>query len=614
MFLRMFAEELYLKKAYIIMGFFFMMVPFVYGQQIANIDSLEAVYSKKNLKTNEKLNILRTLSRDHNNPQKKLEYSDELITLATAVDSTYYLYDAYIQKGNALRLKSDLTKALETFLIAARIATKTNNTKDLALTNVTIADAYSVMGNHENAIDYYNKGITMLRAIKTDSINLASALLNAGDEYLNAKKYDQALTYFFESSLICKKVNFRIGAAYNIGNIGTVYAEQGKDDLAKANINEAIKILEEENDFYPIAVYLTYMADIYIKHKDWKLAQGYAESSLLLAKKYQLKDQISEANLRLSTVNEAIGNTSKALDFYKNHIAYKDSVNNIVSVQKMANLRTEFEVDKKQVEVDLLNEQKKNQRFVAYGIGAALIVTVILAFGLFRRTKYIEKTRKIIEQERNRSDELLHNILPEETAIELKEEGSVQAKKFESVTVLFTDFKGFTHFAENLPPEELVRSVDFYFSKFDEIMDTYQLEKIKTIGDAYMCVGGLPFPSNDHAERMAKAAFDILEFVNEAKRMHSVNESRFEVRIGMHTGPVVAGVVGTKKFTYDVWGDTVNIASRMETSSEPGKINISESTYQLLKDKYDCTYRGEVTVKNRSAMKMYYLEKPKHTT
>ncbi len=604
----------YLKKAYVLIGFFFITSTVGFSQESTNIDSLEAVYKNKKLQTSQKLKVLRTLSRDHNNPQKKLEYSEQLILLAKAVDSTYYLYDAYMQKGNAYRITSDLTKALETFLIASKIASETNNTKDEALTNVTIADAYSVMGNHQNSVSYYNKGIEMLRELKTDSTNLASALLNAGDEYLNAKQYDTALAYFYESSLICKKINFKIGAAYNLGNIGTVYAEQGKDDLAKANINEAIKILEEEKDYYPIAVYLTYMADIYIKQEEWSLAKSYAESGLLLAKKYQLKDQLSEAYLRLATIYENLGNSKQSLQFYKEHMSYKDSVNNIESVQKMANLTTEFEIDKKQVEVDLLSAQKKNQRFIAYGISAALLVMIMLSIGLFRRTKYIQKTTKIIEAERNRSDELLYNILPEETAQELKEQGSVQAKKYESVTVLFTDFKGFTHYAENLAPEHLVKSVDFYFSKFDEIMEKYQLEKIKTIGDAYMCVGGLPYPTTDHADRMAQAAFDILAFVHEAKQMHTVNESRFEVRIGMHTGPVVAGVVGTKKFTYDVWGDTVNIASRMETNSEPGKINISESTYQLLKDKYDCTFRGEVTVKNRSAMNMYFLNQPKSIT
>jgi class 3 adenylate cyclase len=202
------------------------------------------------------------------------------------------------------------------------------------------------------------------------------------------------------------------------------------------------------------------------------------------------------------------------------------------------------------------------------------------------------------------------NILPEETALELKESGKVVAKRFESVTVLFTDFEGFTQYAENLSPEKLVESVDYYFSKFDAIIEKYDLEKIKTLGDSYMCAGGLPFETEDHAYRMILAAQEILDFVQHSNRENPFNHTRFNIRIGINTGPVVAGVVGTKKFAYDIWGDTVNIASRMESNSVPGKINISENTYALTKKAFDCEYRGEVEVKNRGMMKMYFVNNP----
>ena len=241
----------------------------------------------------------------------------------------------------------------------------------------------------------------------------------------------------------------------------------------------------------------------------------------------------------------------------------------------------------------------------------ALLLIGLLALGLFRRNKFIQRTKKIIEEEKDRSDNLLLNILPEETAKELKDSGKVLAKKFESVTVLFTDFKGFTQYSENLSPEALVETIGFYFSKFDEITEKYGLEKIKTIGDAYMCAGGLPFPTEDHAQNMVKAAFEIAAFVDETKNNENASGKIFDIRIGINTGPVVAGVVGTKKFAYDIWGDTVNIASRMESMSEPGKINISENTYALIKEDFDCEYRGEIEAKNRGKLKMYFVNSPK---
>jgi len=273
----------------------------------------------------------------------------------------------------------------------------------------------------------------------------------------------------------------------------------------------------------------------------------------------------------------------------------------------MADLRTEFEVSKKQIEVDLLHQQKKNQQIIVIAAIIALILICLLAFGMYRRYKFIRETNHIIENERNRSEKLLLNILPKETANELKLNGKVKAKRFESVTVLFTDFKGFTNYAEQLSPEVLVETIGSYFSKFDEIMEKYGLEKIKTVGDAYMCAGGLPFPTENHAFKMISAAFEIVDFVNQAKNT-AVNQG-FDIRIGINTGPVVAGVVGTKKFAYDIWGDTVNIASRMESNSAPGKINISENTYALIKEKCACEYRGEIEVKNRGRLKMYFVNR-----
>lgn len=173
---------------------------------------------------------------------------------------------------------------------------------------------------------------------------------------------------------------------------------------------------------------------------------------------------------------------------------------------------------------------------------------------------------------------------------------------------MFTDFKNFTASSEHLSPEDLVRSVDYYFSKFDEIIEKYDLEKIKTIGDAYMCAGGLPMPTKGHALKTLQAAFEIVEFMQEAKQLNNEGIAHFDIRIGINTGPVVAGVVGTKKFAYDIWGDTVNVAARMESNSVAGKINISSNTFELIKEKCDCEYRGEIDVKNKGMMKMYFVK------
>ncbi len=208
-----------------------------------------------------------------------------------------------------------------------------------------------------------------------------------------------------------------------------------------------------------------------------------------------------------------------------------------------------------------------------------------------------------------RSEALLLNILPNEIAEELKANGSAKAKLFDYVTVMFTDFKNFTQITEKFTPAELVAEIDTLFKAFDNITSKHNIEKIKTIGDSYMCAGGLPVPNESHAIDVVKAAMDIQQFMRQNLHKRKIEGIEpFEIRIGIHTGPVVAGIVGDKKFAYDIWGDTVNIASRMESSGETGKINISGTTYELVKDRFKCMHRGKIQAKNKGEIDMYFVE------
>lgn len=231
---------------------------------------------------------------------------------------------------------------------------------------------------------------------------------------------------------------------------------------------------------------------------------------------------------------------------------------------------------------------------------------------MYNRWRLTQHQKIIIEKEKLRSDELLLNILPEEVAEELKTKGSAEAKQFEDVTVMFTDFKDFTGISEKLSPAELVAEIDTCFKAFDGIISKHNIEKIKTIGDSYMCAGGLPVANTTNASDVVKAAIEIQDYMQQySLKQKANNKEVFEIRIGIHTGPVVAGIVGVKKFAYDIWGDTVNIASRMESAGETGKINISGSTYLLIKDKFKCVHRGKIQAKNKGEIDMYFVEQIK---
>jgi len=221
----------------------------------------------------------------------------------------------------------------------------------------------------------------------------------------------------------------------------------------------------------------------------------------------------------------------------------------------------------------------------------------------------VQERTKDLEASRKKSDELLLNILPVSIADELKIDGRAVPRGYDSVSVMFTDFKGFTMVAEKKSPEELIRDLDFCFNYFDGLVEQYNLEKIKTIGDAYMCAGGIPQSNGSHQIEIVLAALDLQRFMIETGKKKKKNgESFWELRLGIHTGPVVAGVVGTKKFAYDIWGDAVNTASRMESSGEPAKVNISSATYELVKDYFVCTHRGRIAAKNKGEIDMYFLE------
>ncbi|MFP5273558.1 adenylate/guanylate cyclase domain-containing protein [Coleofasciculus sp.] len=217
-----------------------------------------------------------------------------------------------------------------------------------------------------------------------------------------------------------------------------------------------------------------------------------------------------------------------------------------------------------------------------------------------------------LEGERRKSDQLLLNILPEPIAHELKETGKVKPVYYDCATVLFTDFKGFTKIAEQLSPEALVQELDYCFSFFDLVSEIYKLEKLKTIGDSYMAVSGIPVAQSTHAIDTVLAALQIQAFIHwrQIEKMQN-NEPYWEIRIGIHSGSLLAGVIGRKKFTYDVWGDTVNIASRMESSAIPGTINISQSTFDRVKDFFECDYRGKVAAKNKGEIDMYQVKRLK---
>jgi len=386
----------------------------------------------------------------------------------------------------------------------------------------------------------------------------------------------------------------------------------------------------------------------------------YLNNALSLSKEIGHKEWMKLSYAGLSQLDSTLGNWKSAYQYHKLYSEIEDTLFNEESSKQMTEMSTKYETEKKQKEIELLQKdgeiqksEVRRQKVVKNAVLGGLVAVLLFSFVLINRLLLIRKQKKVIEIEREKSEKLLLNILPKEIAEELKqntrdegkrasEEGKpssdthhsslalrprwlVTPKRYDQVTVMFTDFKGFTTIAEKLSAEELVSELDFLFKKFDEIISKYNIEKIKTIGDAYMCASGLPTPNSNHAENIVSAALEIQNFMKELaignwqlanENGNQLRTANWKLRIGIHSGPVTAGVVGDKKFAYDIWGDAVNTASRMESSGEEGKINISGATYNLIKDKLQTTnyqlqtiYRGEIEAKNKGKIKMYFVER-----
>lgn len=391
------------KACQLLMGFFILFETPSLGQDQRIADSLRTIYEAGVTQADEQLELLRNLSfHEVNNPKLAIKYAIELIELANAQNNHIYSYRGYHQKGSNEQRLGNLEEALESFISAIENARKANYLLGEGAGLSAMADIYSASNNHQNAMLYYRRAITILRKA-SDSTVLASAIMNAGDEYLTYGDYDSALLFFKESGELFEAMDHQIGTAFNLGNIGIAYANTGQNDLAEENINQAISILEEARDFYPICFYLISMADVFLDRGDVNTAIEYAEKSLTLATQYELKQQISDANLKLSELFELLGEHNQSLAFYKNHVAYRDSVNNLETVQNMADQRTEFEVSLREKEIEVLEKDKQLQGIYII-VALILLVAFVLLFLLSRQRLITNKLAAKAERDQHEKD------------------------------------------------------------------------------------------------------------------------------------------------------------------------------------------------------------------
>jgi adenylate cyclase len=519
-----------------------------------------------------------------------------------------------------------------------------------------LLNAYTIMGNiltelerWKEAEENKNKALSLAKSLK-DDWEIAMAYNNLGnhkddlaEEDYKKGRFEKAFTGFLKSiELLEKALALRqkeedqssISDSYNnLGvvykNFGSYYAKLEKRDSATFCYEKALDYLDQaliirigEEDAKGMMETYNGFGDVKRRQKQYKAAVYYAKKCLVIAKEIQNGKYEQEAYQDLSKSYTALKDYKNALRYQKKYdkLRYQrlseDRVrNNSMREALFGDFNKQLEIERKEYEIERKESelrQAATKQKALMGGGIALLLLALLLFNQSRikskTNKALEEKSTIIESERQKSEGLLLNILPEATAQELKAKGKTTARSYESVSVLFTDFKSFTQATEKMTADELVDLLDEYYRAFDEIISQNGIEKIKTIGDAYMCAAGLPETSETHALDLVRTALVMQEQMAEINKLRTKRgKAILEMRVGVNSGPVIAGVVGSKKFAYDIWGDTVNVAARIEAAGEVGLVNISAATYALVKDHFNCKHRGRLEAKNKGEMDMYYV-------
>ncbi|ULQ58281.1 tetratricopeptide repeat protein [Flavihumibacter rivuli] len=504
---------------------------------------------------------------------------------------------------------SNYSKAMEYYMKSYEVAQLAKDTFRIATVLNNIGIIYLDKPSTRNlAIDYINQALEMGKKIN-DRGNMGLSYMNLGDVYFAMGNDSAAFYNYIKATEVFHPKDEMFG--YILNSIGNLYLKNNQGDLALKYYEEALKKSEELGIKIYMAQSALSLAEYYINHNDPNKAKQYFENALVYAMEMKAGAELKRVYGGLSRIYAGRGDFAKAYDFNNRALHLTDSLSKFDA----DSLRLQYSVGLKEKEIELLTKDKdlqeleiKRQKIAKNALMAGLVMVFVIIFILYRDYRNKIRINKILDKQKEEIEGLLLNILPAEVAHELQRDGAATPKYFEHAAVLFTDFKSFTKMADVLSPQELVAELNECFMAFDDIIEKYSLEKIKTIGDSYMCAGGIPTPDPDATMNMIKASFDIIEYLKHwNKKRIEKGMTPWELRIGIHVGPLVAGVVGKKKYAYDIWGSTVNIASRMESAGEPGQVNISASVYELIKHRYDCIYRGKISAKNIGEIDMYFV-------
>ncbi|MCD6328813.1 MAG: tetratricopeptide repeat protein [Candidatus Cloacimonetes bacterium] len=618
---------------------------------ISEVDSLKIALL--DAQVDERIIILNTLATKYwyINPDSSINFAESALELARARDNKEQEATAYHKLGGAYYFLSDYSHALENYKKSLLIRKELRDDPGVANISNNIGMIYQELGSYDKALDNYmialqyyeafideEKIAVMLNNIGTvygdlknydkallsymhsleikqkldDKSGIASTLHNIGRAYDNLGEPQKALEYYERSVILKKELNKQYSLALTLNNIGKVYSEQKNFEKALTYFGQALQIEEELGDKFGEANTRNNIGEVYLNVDELSKAENYLQHALKIAQEIDAKYIIEASYLHLSKLYDKKGEINLALDYHQKMFKINQEIFSEQVRDKIAVLQARYETEKKDQEIDLLVKERdineltiEKQQNLRNFLIVLIFLVIIIAIIMYISYRQKRRDNLIIAHEKTKSDNLLMNIFPLRIANDLKETGKTEPELFKNVTVYFSDIVGFTVTSARLTPQKLIDELNEIFTAFDEIIEKYECERIKTIGDAYLAVGGMNRSTSSPAINIVRAALANLEYL---KNRNKTSNIKWQIRIGIHTGDVIGGVVGIKKYIYDVFGDTINIASRMEQYSDALKINISEDTYHHIKQNFTCIERDGIIVKGKGVMKMYYVE------
>lgn len=551
-----------------------------------------------------------------------LHLLDSLIEGADGTEEPILLANYMIEKGILHQMHGQYGEALKLLQRAQSLFTKAGYKPGLA-------EVLNNMGSihHENealkkAADYYEKSLRVYEELGMKK-EIARAYNNIGALLEDSDDPRSALEQHRKSLDIWKELGEKSWEGISYIHQGRCFELMGGLDSAMFYLQKSLEIFQSTTgDFQRTFIYIR-MGEVQRKQNRLEASIFSCSESLKLSERLNSLRYQQQSCECLFKTYELLDEPRKALAFYKRSGSLSDSIFGEEQVKFLTKVEMDYAFQrqllndslaraKEQAELELAHREEVTEKREERNVMILVAVCVILlAGGIYSRLRVVNRAKDLIKKEKERSESLLLNILPAEIAEELKQTGRAEAREFSEATILFTDFKGFTSASEKMSAQLLIAEINTCFEAFDAIVEDQAIEKIKTIGDSYMAAGGIPVPNEEAALNTIKAALEMNAFMKQRQQAHqSAGLPVFEMRIGIHSGPVVAGIVGVKKFQYDVWGDTVNTASRMESTGAVGRVNISHATYQLVKyySKFRFISRGNVHVKGKGEMEMYFVE------